>query len=84
MDLKQPWTMYLKAFLFLIIGSISLGMLYLLAQDWRVFTLACLSIWAFSRLYYFCFYVIEKYIDSNYKFSGLTSVIQYFLRKRKN
>lgn len=83
MDLKKPWQMYLKAVLFFCIGMLSLALLFLISQDWRVIGFACLSIWAFCRLYYFCFYVIEKYIDPSFKFSGLVSVIQYLLRRRK-
>jgi len=30
-------------------------------------------------LYYFCFYVIEKYIDPSYRFDGLISVARYLL-----
>lgn len=83
MDLKKPWQMYLKAVLFFCIGMLSLALLFLISQDWRVIGFACLSIWAFSRLYYFCFYVIEKYIDPSFKFSGLVSVIQYLLSRSK-
>ena len=32
--------------------------------------LLCLTIWSFCRLYYFAFYVIERYVDSSYRFSG--------------
>lgn len=44
--------------------------------------LLVVCVWAFCRAYYFAFYVIERYLDPGYKFSGLTSVIAYVVRKR--
>ena len=41
-----------------------------------------LAIWSFCRLYYFAFYVIEKYIDPSFRFAGLFSVVRYFLQRR--
>jgi hypothetical protein len=29
------------------------------------------------------FYVIEKYVDSSYKFAGIISFVQYLVRDRK-
>lgn len=29
-----------------------------------------IAVWSFCRLYYFGFYVIERYIDPSYRFSG--------------
>jgi hypothetical protein len=37
--------------------------------------------WGFCRAYYFAFYVIEKYIDPNYKFSGIISFLKYATSK---
>ena len=39
---------------------------------WHIPALA-LVIWCFCRFYYFAFYVIERYVDPGYKFSGLGS-----------
>ena len=41
-----------------------------------------LAIWAFARAYYFAFYVIEHYVDSEFKFAGLWSFARYLLNKR--
>ncbi len=40
-------------------------------------------IWAFARAYYFAFYVLEKYIDPSYRFSGLLSLLHYLAQKKK-
>jgi hypothetical protein len=42
-----------------------------------------LMIWAFARAYYFAFYVVEKYIDDSYRFSGLTSFVRHLLACKK-
>jgi hypothetical protein len=44
--------------------------------------LVALVAWAFARAYYFAFYVIERYVDPGYRFSGLFSVAKYFWKKR--
>ena len=44
--------------------------------DWKTAALLALAIWSFCRFYYFAFYVIEKYVDPGYKFSGLISFLK--------
>ena len=34
------------------------------------------------RAYYFAFYVIERYVDPGFKFSGICSFFAYLVRKR--
>jgi hypothetical protein len=81
-DLKNPKFMWLKGILFLFIGGAAATMLVLQKPTWEVVLLLVLSIWAFCRAYYFAFYVIEHYVDPNYKFSGLISFLRYFCRRR--
>ena len=73
--------MWVKAGLFVVIGVASSGLILALMPDWRVLLLLILAIWAFCRAYYFAFYVIEKYIDPSFRFSGLISVLRYLLKK---
>jgi len=40
-------------------------------------------VWCFARFYYFAFYVIEHYVDGDYKFNGLGSFARYMLSKEK-
>jgi hypothetical protein len=80
-DLSNVRLIILKAVLFLCLG---VGSSILLLRDrWTIENCALLMlvIWAFCRCYYFMFYVIERYIDSSYRFSGILSVIQYLIRK---
>ena len=75
--LVDPKWMYLKTVLFLII-LLSCGSVLLLdSQTWRTALLLVLVIWSSARLYYFMFYVIEKYIDPNFRFSGVGASLSY-------
>ena len=81
-DLKDPRLMVLKAVLVLLIGVLAGAGLLIENFSWSKLALLALAIWAFCRLYYFCFYVIEKYIDPYFKFAGLGSVLVYLWRRR--
>ena len=44
--------------------------------------LIAVAVWCFARFYYFCFYVIGRYVDPGYRFAGLWSVARYLLARR--
>ena len=81
-DLANPKWMYLKAVLLLVILLSSAGLLLSDTPSWRTAALLVLVAWASARLYYFMFYVIERYIDSSYRFAGLVSALRYLLGRR--
>lgn len=81
-DLNNPATMWLKAALFLAIGTAASVLLLLQLQSLTGALLLGVSIWAFCRAYYFAFYVIEKYVDPSYRFSGLIAFVRHWLRRR--
>jgi hypothetical protein len=72
--------------LFLLIGIVCVVLLLLLLDNlkWQTAVLLALAIWSFCRFYYFAFYVIEKYVDSKYKFSGLIDFAKYLFKRRKD
>ncbi len=80
-DLRSATWIKFKGLLFLLLGSGAAILLLLESPTWRTAGLLALAIWSFCRCYYFAFYVIEKYVDSNYKFSGLGSFARYLLRR---
>lgn len=82
-DLKSAKLIYLKGFLFLVVGLLSALSILLESPTLRTAFLLLIALWSFCRLYYFLFYVIEKYVDSEYKFAGLYSFLVYLLRKRR-
>jgi hypothetical protein len=81
-DLTDPRWIKLKGSLFLIIGLLSAVLLVMEAPTLKVGLLLAISIWCFCRFYYFAFYVIEKYVDPGYRFSGLWSFACYLVRRR--
>jgi hypothetical protein len=81
-DLTSASWIKIKGLLFLSIGIIAVVLLFLDEANWKTAALLALAIWSFCRFYYFAFYVIEKYVDPTYKFSGLISFAKYLLRRR--
>ncbi len=73
----------LKGLLFLVLGLLSSMLLILQCPTWKTAVFLFLTIWSFCRFYYFCFYVVEHYVDSTYQFSGLVSLIRHILNKPK-
>lgn len=67
-DLTDPRWIKFKGVLFLIVG-LAAALLLLIA------------IWCFCRAYYFAFYVIEKYVEPGFRFSGLGSAVKYLCRR---
>src|ERR1043166_4561103 len=55
-DLIDPRLMYLKAWLFLLAGCVAAGLLVMESPSLRTVALIAITVWAFSRLYYFLFY----------------------------
>lgn len=81
-DLRSPALLYLKGVLFLLLGCLAGGILLAEHPSFRTAILLLLTIWAFCRAYYFAFYVIEHYIDPQYKFAGLSSLVWHLLSRR--
>jgi hypothetical protein len=82
-DLTSATWIKVKGLLFLLLGIVAAALLILENPSWKVAGLLALVIWCFCRFYYFAFYVIEKYVDSSYKFSGLWSFACYLMRSRR-
>jgi hypothetical protein len=83
-DLTSAAWIKFKGLLFLLLGIVGATLLVLEHPTWKVGLLLGLVIWCFCRAYYFAFYVIEKYVDPSYKFSGLWSFAKYIVGRRKH
>lgn len=81
-DLKNPKLIYLKGFLFLMIGLAASALLLIEAPRLKVALLLGMAIWGFARAYYFAFYVIQHYVDDTYRFAGLWSFLRYLFCRR--
>ena len=63
-------------------GTLAAALLIINSPSWQTALLLSIAIWGFCRAYYFAFYVIEHYIDSGYRFAGLTDFLKYTISKR--
>lgn len=82
-DLQSTKAMWLKAWLFLFIGLFSAAILLVEHWSWRTALLLALCVWGFCRAYYFAFYVIERWVDPQFKFSGLWHFVTYSLKRKQ-
>lgn len=81
-DIRSPRLLYFKGLLFVVIGALASVMLVLQNPSLRTVVLVGLAVWGFARAYYFAFYVIEHYIDGEFKFAGLWSFLMYLVQRR--
>ncbi len=82
-DLSKPSWIKLKGLLFLCIGLVAGSLIFLDRPTLKTAMLLAVTVWSFCRFYYFAFYVIEKYVDPSYKFSGLISFARYLFQRRR-
>ncbi len=82
-DLTNPRWIKFKGVLFLIVGVLAAALLVLEMPSLKVGVLLTIVVWCFCRAYYFAFYVIEKYVDPSFRFSGLGSAAKYLCTRRK-
>jgi len=81
-DLRSPKLIWLKGVLFLVIGLASAGLVWVETPTVRTALLLVLTIWSFCRAYFFAFYVLERYVDPQFRFAGLWSMMRYILKGR--
>jgi hypothetical protein len=81
-DLTNPKWIWTKGILLLGLALAASTLLVMEAPSVKVAVLLAVAVWAFCRFYYFAFYVIERYIDPAYRFSGLISFLRYMARQR--
>ena len=82
-EITNPTSIKVKGLLFLFLGLLSGGLLVLERPSLRVAALLAVSIWSFCRFYYFAFYVIERYIDPTFRFSGIISFARYLVTQSR-
>ncbi len=82
MDLKNPKLIWLKGVLFGVMLVVSGGLIVALTRDWLVAGLVLLVAWSAARVYYFMFYVIEKYVDPTYRFAGMWDFAMYAIGRK--
>lgn len=80
-EIENPALLYAKAGLFVFIAVLSLGLLLYRSPSYLNAVLIGAAIWGSCRAYYFAFYVIEHYIDDDYRYAGLTHFLFQYLRR---
>ena len=81
-DLTDPRWIKAKGILFAFLGVFAGTLLLVEHASLRNVFLLAITIWAFCRAYYFAFYVIERYVDPSFRFSGLWSAIRYLCQRK--
>ena len=82
MTLTHPKIIYFKACLFVLCGLMACGIILMDHPSLRLAVLLAIAVWCFARAYYFVFYVIQHYVDPEYRFAGLGSFVAYLWRNR--
>lgn len=81
-DLTDPRWIKIKGVLFLLVGVLASALVVLEHPSLKVAALLAVAVWCFCRFYYFAFYVIQHYVDPNYRFSGLWSFARYLFSRK--
>ena len=76
-DLTNARWIKLKGALFLLLGLTASSLLIVETWSLWIALLLGLAVWSFCRAYYFAFYVIEHYVDRQFKFSGLVAFVRF-------
>ena len=82
-ELTDPRWIKAKGMLLLLVGLLSSILLLMQRPEIKVALLLGIAVWCFCRFYYCAFYVIEHYVDSTYRFTGLWSFARYILRRSR-
>ena len=82
-EITNVRVLYFKGALFLIGGLGASALLIVERPTLKHILLLSVTVWCFCRAYYFAFYVITHYVDSSYKFAGLSSFIAYVWRRSR-
>ncbi|MBI1842163.1 MAG: hypothetical protein HYR88_15105 [Verrucomicrobia bacterium] len=83
-ELTDPRWIKIKGLLFLFLGLGSAGLLLLDRFNLKDAALLSIAVWCFCRFYYFAFYVIERYVDPAFRFSGLWAFAGYLWGRRRD
>ena len=79
-DISSPKLLYVKAGLFVLGGAMAAGLILLESPSLRAAALLALSVWCFARAYY----VIEHYVDGEYRYAGLGDFFVWSWRRFRN
>jgi hypothetical protein len=82
-DIKAPWLIHTKAALFGVAGLTAATMLVIQSPTLQTAALLLVAIWAFCRLYYYLFYVLDRYLGREKRFAGVIDAVRYLCSKER-
>jgi hypothetical protein len=77
LDITHRKILYLKASLFLLAGVLAAAGILIQHPSVKVVILLTISIWCFARAYYFAFHVLQHWVDPQFRYRGLFSLLRY-------
>jgi hypothetical protein len=80
-NIQSPTLLYLKGALFLLLGTLAVVAILVQFPSEQLAALLAIAIWSFCRAYYFAFYVIQHYIDPNFRYAGLVAFARHLLSR---
>jgi hypothetical protein len=75
-DLKHRGWIVAKGIMFLLIVLLSGTGIILHDNPWLKLILLIICLWAACRFYYFLFYVLERYVGLNGRYTGIVDLCQ--------
>jgi hypothetical protein len=79
-DIQGKWLLHAKGCLFLFVGLLAAGSIWMESENIRTALLLLIAIWAFCRFYYYLFYVLENYIGREQKYAGILDALKFIVR----
>jgi len=83
MDITSPFLLKLKGALFAFLGLLAGAVLLAPVFSWQALGLFVVSVWAFCRAYYFCFYVLHHYVDPSFRYAGLMDLVKGMMKRKE-
>ncbi|MBK8475312.1 MAG: hypothetical protein IPL39_03125 [Opitutaceae bacterium] len=81
-DIKSTWLIHTKGALFIVLGTLSAGLIFVQVPTFKTAALLGVTVWAFCRFYYYLFYVLERYLGRQARFAGIIDALGFLLRHR--
>jgi hypothetical protein len=82
-ELQSSKWIVVKGLMLLLISAATATLIVLENPSLRAAALIILLVWSTCRFYYFLFYVLEKYVDPNFRYAGLIALMAALRRRRR-
>ena len=81
-DINTVWLLWGKCCLFVALGTLAAALVWVQAPTAFTAVMQTLMVWAFCRAYYFCFHVLQRWVDPTFRFAGLSSLLKHLAQKK--